>query len=88
MSETAFGVTAEAPAPAKKKAKEQTMYVVLELNESYGSWVDAGNIVAAVNAEAAVRKVAKGAGSFVAIPTRSWKPLTVKVETVEKVTFG
>jgi hypothetical protein len=29
-----------------------------------------------------------GAGEYVAVPVRSWKPLTVKTEQVTKVTIG
>jgi hypothetical protein len=38
----------------------------------------------AANAQAAIKQVVDGEGTFVAIPARSWKPLTRKIEAVEK----
>lgn len=46
--------------------------------------------VRASSANAAIRAVAekKGDGQYVAVPARSWKPVTVKVEQTTKVSFG
>jgi hypothetical protein len=38
----------------------------------------------AVNAQAAIKEVADGEGTFIAIPARSWRPLTRKIEAVKK----
>ena len=55
-------------------------------------WRVAGPDIEAASPEAAVRKhldgAAKGGGTFVAIPARSFKPLTVAVEQVTKVTVS
>lgn len=58
-----------------------TRYVVLRQDES-GYWREAGPHTDAVSAEAAVRKaVTDKGGTFVAVPVRSFAPITVEVET-------
>lgn len=60
-----------------------TGYVVLEQDDS-GAWRNAVPPVEAVSAEAAIRKAIDGGGAsstYVAIPVRSFKPVTVTVET-------
>ena len=45
-------------------------------------WVAASPPVEAVSAEAAIRKAVKDkGGTYVAVPLRSWAPVTVTVET-------
>jgi hypothetical protein len=48
------------------------------------SWRDIGSVPAR-SAEAAIREVlagdSEGSGTYVAIPARSWKPVTVRAET-------
>lgn len=90
-----------APAAAPKGEREKTGYVVLELNESSHSWKERGpGPYRAASAEAAIRAhldrnpvdgkefVNEGAGTYVAIPARSWKPVTVKTETKTVVTLS
>jgi hypothetical protein len=90
-------MTAEAAAPetgsARDKAKilvSVTEYVVLRSNSSPGSegrW-DRVNVITARSADQAVREVvgklaeADQSGTFVAIPARSFKPVTVRTQTV------
>lgn len=53
------------------------------------TWDEIGPPVEAVSAEAAIRKaVTDGGGTFAAIPVRSFKPVTVKVETTRKLTLA
>lgn len=63
-----------------KKPSGTGGYVVLSKNES--GW-EVVTTMAGSSAGQAVRKVAesKGAGTYVAVPARSWQPLTVRVET-------
>jgi hypothetical protein len=87
-------MSAPAEAPAKKDAREKTGYRVLQ--QDGNNWRDVGT-VAAANSDAAIRahtaKVADdgttldGSGVFVAIPARSWKPVTVKTETKTVLTI-
>src|SRR3990172_9362937 len=61
----------------------QQEYVVLELQEATtpaGLWKYVRTIEAA-SAAAAIRAVAEGAATYVAVPARSWKPLRVRSET-------
>jgi hypothetical protein len=51
------------------------------------SWVVAAGVARASSARRALANAELGAGEYVAIPSRSWKPLTVKVETTKKVTI-
>lgn len=66
------------------EALAKTEYVVLELQEEPqnppGLWQYVRTIEAA-NAAAAIRAVAQGSATYVAISTRSWKPLRVRSET-------
>lgn len=66
-----------------------TDYIVLARNND-GCWIE-GPAVEAQSAEAAIRAALDGSASskaYVAVPARSWKPLTVKVETVQRVHVG
>ena len=44
--------------------------------------------VTATSSAAAIRQVAREDGAYVAIPSRSWQPLTVTCEQQTKVTFA
>lgn len=47
-----------------------------------GGWFQVGPAVESVSAEAAIRKVVTDkSGTYVAVPLRSWSPITVTVET-------
>jgi hypothetical protein len=77
--------------PAKKKAvpgQAPTAYLILTLDEidHSGMWFDRGPVTAR-SAEQAVREYAKAAGltepvTLVAIPQRSFRPVTVRPTTV------
>lgn len=59
-----------------------TRYVVLRFRErghDVESW-DVAERVEANSAEQAVRSVGAARGTFVAVPERSWQPLTVETE--------
>jgi hypothetical protein len=67
-----------------------TSYIVLcqssgdpDIERELGNWTVAGPPVEAVSAEAAIRKAVDGdkGGTYVAVPIRSWAPVTVTVET-------
>jgi len=64
-----------------------TEYLLLEKTKD-DAWTVAGKKEAA-SARAAIRAALAGengtAGTFVAIPARSWQPVTVKVETALKL---
>lgn len=62
------------PAPEAKA----TAYVVLSRDDS-GYWTANVKPVQARSAEAAIRAIG-AAGTYIAVPERSWKPVTVKAE--------
>ncbi len=65
-----------------------TSYTILKLNDEDQTWgFEAVNIKAS-SSRRALAAAEVGAGTFVAVPDRSWKPLTVKTEQVTKVTIG
>ena len=70
-----------------------TKYHVLSVS-SEGALSLVGKDVAANSAEAAVRAYAlkintvSASGMYVAIPVRSWKPVTVAVETQTRIRIG
>lgn len=61
-----------------------TEYLIFEKTKD-GFWSETGKSVASSSARAAVRSALSGAngseGTFVAIPARSWQPLTATKET-------
>lgn len=67
-----------------------TEYLILAKTED-GSWVE-GRTVPARGAKAAIRTFLDGSklesALFVAVPARSWKPVTVKVETKTALKFS
>ena len=74
-----------------------TTYVILRhVDAANPYWQEHGPRQQAVSAEAAIRKAITAAttppypedASFVAVPARSWKPLTVTVETTTRVKIG
>jgi len=64
-------------------------YIVLRRSAS-GAYTIEGDPVEADNARQAVRRATEGrdseerSGAFVAVPARSWQPMTRQVTTVEK----
>ena len=64
-----------------------TRYLILEYNEEAGSWSGEAIVSASSPRRALVVGDVK-AGTYVAVPHRSWKPLTVTVEQTTKVTIG
>lgn len=73
-----------------------TRYLVLRRTGSHedANWAPMNSVEARSHAEAIRKAVAPkeeqpaATGEFVAVPARSWKPVTVKVETQTKVTFS
>ena len=89
MSEVTADQAAEAQQEAgEPPAKQSTSYLVLSKDADKDWWILVGSYVAA-SAKAAVSAHVKDkdakAGTFVAVPERSWKPLTLAVETETKV---
>jgi hypothetical protein len=78
-------------APATPETRDKTGYQVLKLiDTSPGdkAWMLVAKPVQAANAQAAIRERAStSGGTYVAIPARSWKPVTVKTETRTIVTL-
>jgi hypothetical protein len=64
-----------------------TTYIVLkrlrelDTDDPNPVWAILSAHIDASNAEAAIRKVANGDGTYVAVPARSWKPVQVRTET-------
>ena len=63
-----------------------TEYIILELGGEAGAWREFGKSRAS-SPQRALRSLDLRAGTYVAVPFRSWKPLTVKVEQTTKVTI-
>lgn len=76
------------PAPEPAAEKQSTVYLVLTQAAENGPWTAISTYTAA-SAKAAVSLAVKDkdakAGTFVAVPARSWQPLTLSVETETKV---
>lgn len=76
----------------KKQEKQSTSYVVLAADARVdGTWKVLGAAEASsakVAIQAVVDKMEQKAGSYVAVPERSWHPLIVKVETQTVVKFA
>lgn len=65
-----------------------TDYLILEQHsENAGVWEQHATAVAS-SPQRALRISNLGAGTYVAVPTRSWKPLKVKVENTVKITIS
>jgi hypothetical protein len=82
------------PGTTGPKEKTSTSYIVLEdLDTTTGQkcWREAGTYNA-VSARAAVKSHVESnkldKGSFVAVPKRSFDPVTVKIETQTKLAFS
>lgn len=78
---------AEAPTPAPAKMTE---YVVLVKNEngwSEAKRISARSAKAAVTAHVSATPAIEG-GTFVAVPARSFEPITVKTETRTRLAFS
>lgn len=83
------------PAVAATKPKPDRSYMVLfrrtdDPENGPDRWTQLATPVAAANAEQAIRKLAGGLTDaadyeFVAAPARSWQPVRVKVETVQRI---
>ncbi len=76
------------PDPEPATAKQATAYLVLSKDADKDWWIKVGSYTAA-SAKAAISAHVKAndakAGTFVAVPERSWKPLTLLVETQTKI---
>jgi hypothetical protein len=63
-----------------------TEYVILKEEED-GSWRQAG-VRRASSPSRALRQAAVGEGTFILVPSRSWRPLTVSVEQTTTIKIG
>ena len=87
---------AQQPAAATDgdKPKQPTEYVVLRKTEAKqandlpmdNTWqvMNQGKTYSAATAQAAIKEATDGEGTFIAVPARSWKPMTRKIEKVER----
>lgn len=66
--------------PEQTKESRTTEYVVLKKAGGSSTWAEFKRVEAA-SARAAVHAVVKDPGEYLAVPSRSWNPMTVKVET-------
>lgn len=68
-----------------------TDYIILKQNDDAlddnRDWAQVGEAKAS-SARRAVASLIAAEGEYVAIPARSFKPITVKVETTTKITIG
>lgn len=64
-----------------------TTYIVLRYISDTEQWDKYGESDAS-SPSRAIRLLEPGAGEFVAVPKRSWNPVTVKVENTVKITIG
>lgn len=74
------------PAPPSEPADQARTYVVLKQGESPKDWTEVEEVEAATDQQA-IKNATTGAsreGTFVAVPARSWRPRTPKIEKVEK----
>lgn len=65
-----------------------TTYVILKQSDQPGagySWNEHGDPVEASSARRALSSRGVDEGTYVAVPARSWKPLTVTVEQTTRV---
>lgn len=86
----------QAAPPQAKQPKQPTVYVVLQASSnSLETWSLIGpGEVTATSAEAAITQVAESrtegvaSGAYVAVPLRSFKPVSVVVESKPSVQIG
>lgn len=60
-----------------------TAYVILRFNEATDEWSEYGDRVGSTSAQGAIRahlthRATDPTGTYVAVPARSWKPVTVQ----------
>ena len=80
---------APAPAAPAKKTASLTAYHVLLHSEDNAAWMLMAEDVQARSANEAIRASAKNnAGTDAAVPSRSWKPVSVTVETQTVIKLG
>ncbi len=70
-----------------------TKYIVLRAHTApdvaqEDVWEPVGSVLASSPRRAISAQVAGDEGRYVAVPARSWRPLTVTVEQTTKVTIG
>ncbi len=68
-----------------------TEYVILRARkgEDPDTWERVPGTIAASSPAGAIRHLTHtGGNTYAAVPARSWRPLTVKVESTVKVTIG
>jgi len=89
IEKTGVEVPADGTTVALKAKQAMTEYLVLSKEAAY--WTEQKKIAAA-SATAAIRAYLAvdnpdPDGTYVAVPARSWKPVTVKTETQKKLTL-
>jgi hypothetical protein len=69
-----------------------TAYIIFQKEEGVASLPDRWRRITGVSASSSKRALAavelKEGGEYVAVPSRSWKPLTVAIEQTTKITIG
>lgn len=91
--ETATPEAPVEPVPAAPKA-DPTSYVLLALNESTGEWLVTNESVSAKSGEAAIKlhaentKTGSPDGTYVAVPSRSWRLFTIATKTTTTLVIG
>lgn len=82
MTSEPLGQRAVEPVPEPDK-RDGTDYFVLEQDGDH--WARIGQAIAKDAADAIRATCNDEPGTYLAIPSRSWKPITVRVETVTRI---
>jgi hypothetical protein len=74
----------------ESKSRQATEYVVLaQISDGHGrlDWHEDGRYIANTPKDAIEQNGAEDGVTYVAIPARSWKPLTASKTVIEKITL-
>lgn len=88
--ETEVKPPAPKPEPETEASSAPTEYIILIADEGRaGTWLESTKVTAR-GAQSAVRQYAEknGEGRYVAVPVRSFVPVSVTKKTVERLTFS
>ena len=83
-----------APTPTPESKAAETTYVILRQGEGESTWHMVNRTALSGSSQAAIRSVvaklaaADQAGTFVAVPSRSWKPVKVSTKTETTVVIA
>jgi hypothetical protein len=88
MTALATGSTTSHPGTLKTEKTGYQVLKLVDISPGDKAWMLIDKPIKAANAQAAIRERAStSGGTYVAIPARSWRPVTVKTETRTVVTL-